>query len=145
MSENDILGGVACPCGAILDVGGYAAPGGGSLISDPDYVEFSTTVIRGFAEFLVESKAGRRDDWIRRQFGSGDPCDKSDAAYLEEFVHHQLACRSRTVSECHKCGRLLVDTKQSDVFEWIGYSPDDGGYRGMLGGYNQKGSAKSDG
>jgi hypothetical protein len=133
MAEKEIHGiECDCPCGETLDVGVYGAAGGGSVMPDGQYVSLLQDIKSGFQEFFAKSKAGQRDEWIKAQFGYGWPCNGEDAEYLEEFVHHCISKRSRIVYECHKCGRLLVDTKKSDVLELIAFRPDDESFHGML-------------
>jgi hypothetical protein len=133
MAEKEIQGfETACPCGETLDVGAHGAPGGGGVMPDGQYVLLLNELKRGFHEFFAETKAGRRDDWIKAQFGYGWPCSEEDAEYLGEFVHHCISKRSRIVYECHKCGRLLMDAKKSDELELIPYRPDDKTFHGML-------------
>jgi len=133
MAEKEIQGvEVTCPCGETLDVGAHGAPGGGFVTPDGQYVLLLMELKRGFQEFFAETTAGRRDEWIKAQFGYGWPCSGEDAEYLEEFVHHCISRHSRIVYECHKCGRLLIDSKKSDELELISYCADDKSFHGML-------------
>jgi hypothetical protein len=125
---------ILCPCGETLSDTSDSLSYKGTVLPDAEYTAAFEAITEGMKAFSAAVAAGRREEWLTRQFGPGWPQDLPDADHLDEYVHDQIMRRSRLVYECWRCGRLLVQARRGD-FQLVAFSPDQAGYHRVLTGH----------
>lgn len=108
----------SCTCGHVIVDQSDALSFKAALLADEDAERFWGGISRGLAELLAAMREGRRDEWLSANFLPDYPRDVPDEGLFSDFLGRYEIGMMRTVYQCERCGRLLVESHgRTEQFE----------------------------
>ncbi|MGW8391388.1 hypothetical protein [Pseudoduganella sp. HUAS MS19] len=124
---------LGCTCGHVIRDQTDSIPYKASLLRDVDYNPFFDWLSDETQSFVEAVQRGAIDAWLLER-GYGPDYVSLNLPYghiLHDHIHSQYIEYSRDLFQCTNCGRLLIETSESNKF--AGFAPDDPSEKNLLG------------
>lgn len=115
---------LGCVCGHTIRDQSNALPYKASLLRDIDQDRFFDWLIEETQSFVEAAQRGAVDAWLlEKGYGQEYVLLKLPHGHiLHDHIHSQYVEYKRDLYECTNCGRVLIETAQSNAF--ASFSPD---------------------
>jgi len=131
-----------CKCGNIISNIVFPCSTEGSIISQQNEEVLEREFVTEVKAFLSAVSSGRRDKWLVAKFGKDYPKDLSDADIILDLYTTTSDRYKLSIAECEKCGRIWIQ-ETIGKNRYCSFSPDQGGYTGLLSRNRQGNSSRS--
>jgi hypothetical protein len=124
---------MTCICGNVISDVVCPSPTEGWLTGDEDRERLQAESAGAVKSFRAALVAEQKEEWIRHFFGPNYPADLADESVLSDVLSSIESRYQKSVAECQQCGRLWIQVSPGENL-YRSYSPDKGGYAGILRG-----------